>query len=141
MPGFCTNPYLGRALPTAAAYRFFAQEIASQATISVVDREWIQREMGGATSAAEITERAGHVLAEVSNGLGIIVSPRWAKPFWNTRECGFSRRTRSSGAHFAGWEYAGQDPAAKQVVHPRGTGRDSGVLNRTIRVDPGSDSR
>jgi len=34
-----------------------------------------QREMGGATSAAEITERAGHILAEVSNGLGIIVSP------------------------------------------------------------------
>src|SRR5574340_73177 len=62
-------------VPTAAAYRFFAQEIASQATITTMDREWIQREMGGASSAAEITERAGHVLAEVSNGLGIIVSP------------------------------------------------------------------
>jgi len=35
--------------------------------------------MGGATSAAEITERAGHVLAEVSNGLGIIVSPPLGK--------------------------------------------------------------
>jgi len=33
----------------------------------------------GATSAAEITERAGHVLAEVSNGLGIIVSPPLGK--------------------------------------------------------------
>jgi len=76
-------------VPTAAAYRFFAQEIASQATITTVDREWIQREMGGATSAAEITERAGHVLAEVSNGLGIIVSRRWARPLWNTRACGF----------------------------------------------------
>jgi len=31
--------------------------------------------MGGAKTASEITERAGHVLAEVSNGLGIIVSP------------------------------------------------------------------
>ena len=30
-------------------------------------------------SAAEITERAGHVLAEVSNGLGIIVSPPLGK--------------------------------------------------------------
>jgi heat-inducible transcriptional repressor len=66
-------------VPTAAAYRFFAQEIASQATITVGDREWIQREMGGATSAAEITERAGHILAEVSNGLGIIVSPPLGK--------------------------------------------------------------
>jgi heat-inducible transcriptional repressor len=78
--GFLYQPHTsaGR-VPTAAAYRFFAQEIASQATISVVDREWIQREMGGATSAADITERAGHVLAEVSNGLGIIVSPPLSK--------------------------------------------------------------
>src|SRR6266581_2386457 len=78
--GFLYQPHTsaGR-VPTAAAYRFFAQEIASQATISVGDREWIQREMGSATSAAEITERAGHVLAEVSNGLGIIVSPPLGK--------------------------------------------------------------
>src|SRR5512136_1232249 len=62
--GYLYQPHTsaGR-VPTAAAYRFFAQEIASQATITTVDREWIQREMGGATSAAEITERAGHVLA------------------------------------------------------------------------------
>ena len=66
-------------VPTAEAYRFFAHEIASQATITVDDRAWIQREMAGATSAAEITERAGHVLAEVSNGLGIIVSPPLGK--------------------------------------------------------------
>src|SRR5258708_35956292 len=78
--GFLYQPHTsaGR-VPTAAAYRFFAQEIASQATITSVDREWIQREMGGATSAAEITERAGHVLAEVSNGIGIIVSPPLGK--------------------------------------------------------------
>lgn len=61
-------------VPTAAAYRFFAQEIASQATLSPVDQEWIRREMQGAASAAEITERAGHVLAEVSSGLGIVIS-------------------------------------------------------------------
>src|SRR5256884_7013489 len=47
-------------VPTAAAYRFFAPEIASEATISVTDPEWIQREMSGAKTAAEITERAGH---------------------------------------------------------------------------------
>src|SRR6202040_1126004 len=78
--GFLYQPHTsaGR-VPTAAAYRFFAQEIASQATITAVDREWIQREMGTPTSAAEITERAGHVLAEVSNGLGIIVSPPMGK--------------------------------------------------------------
>jgi len=78
--GFLYQPHTsaGR-VPTAAAYRFFAQEIASQATITVMDRQWIEREMGGATSAAEITERAGHVLAEVSNGLGIVVSPPLGK--------------------------------------------------------------
>jgi heat-inducible transcriptional repressor len=66
-------------VPTAAAYRFFAQEIASQATLSVEDRTWIKREFKAANSSAEMTERAGHVLAEVSNGLGIIVSPPLAK--------------------------------------------------------------
>ena len=78
--GFLYQPHTsaGR-LPTAAAYRFFAQEIASQATISAVDKEWIQREIGAATNSSEITERAGHVLAEVSNGLGIIVSPPMGK--------------------------------------------------------------
>jgi len=74
--GFLYQPHTssGR-VPTSSAYRFFAQEIASQATLTVGDRDWIQREMGGAKTASEITERAGHVLAEVSNGLGIIVSP------------------------------------------------------------------
>ncbi len=62
-------------VPTAEAYRFFAQEIASQATLGVEDREWIRREMSGSNSASEITERAGHVLAEVSKGVGIIVAP------------------------------------------------------------------
>src|SRR5258707_1261835 len=39
--GFLYQPHTsaGR-VPTAAAYRFFAQEIASQATISTVDKDW-----------------------------------------------------------------------------------------------------
>src|ERR1700745_4416391 len=74
--GFLYQPHTsaGR-VPTAAAYRFFAQEIATQATLSVEDKEWIRREFSEASSRIEITERAGHVLAEVSNGLGIVVSP------------------------------------------------------------------
>jgi heat-inducible transcriptional repressor len=74
--GYLYQPHTsaGR-VPTAAAYRFFAQEIASQATLSVDDREWIKKKLGGATSAADMTERAGQVLAEVSRGVGIIVSP------------------------------------------------------------------
>src|SRR5262250_1811411 len=47
--GFLYQPHTsaGR-VPTAAAYRFFAQEIASQATISPDDRTWIRRELAAA---------------------------------------------------------------------------------------------
>jgi heat-inducible transcriptional repressor len=78
--GYLYQPHTsaGR-VPTAAAYRFFAQQIASQATINPDDRAWIRRELAGARTPAEVTERAGHVLAEVSNGLGIIVSPPLGK--------------------------------------------------------------
>src|SRR6202040_608776 len=74
--GYLYQPHTsaGR-VPTAAAYRFFAQEIATQATLSLEDKEWIRREFSTANNRVEITERAGHVLAEVSNGLGIVVSP------------------------------------------------------------------
>jgi len=78
--GYLYQPHTsaGR-VPTAAAYRFFAQEIASQATLSVEDKAWIRREFAAANSRIEVTERAGHVLAEVSNGLGIVVSPPLSK--------------------------------------------------------------
>src|SRR5271154_2836500 len=56
--GYLYQPHTsaGR-VPTAAAYKFFAQEIASQATLSVEDRDWITREMDAGVSAGEITER------------------------------------------------------------------------------------
>src|SRR5439155_13671515 len=78
--GFLYQPHTsaGR-VPTAAAYRFFAQEIATQATLSVEDKAWIRREFAAANNRAEVTERAGHVLAEVSSGLGIVVSPPLSK--------------------------------------------------------------
>src|SRR6202023_2722272 len=74
--GFLYQPHTsaGR-VPTAAAYRFFAQEIASQATITSVDKEWIRREMGSPANAAEITERDGHVLGEFSRGVALLVVP------------------------------------------------------------------
>src|SRR5277367_1743603 len=61
--GYLYQPHTsaGR-VPTAAAYRFFAHEIASQATLSTEDRDWINHKMSGGGSAGEITERAGHVL-------------------------------------------------------------------------------
>ena len=78
--GYLYQPHTsaGR-VPTAAAYRFFAQQIASRATLDPEDREWIRGELASAATPEEVTERAGHVLAEVSRGLGIIVSPPLAR--------------------------------------------------------------
>src|SRR5258708_20456011 len=63
--GFLYQPHTssGRG-PTPAPYRFFAQEIASQATITPVDPQWIQRATGGPASPAETTQPAGHPLAQ-----------------------------------------------------------------------------
>src|SRR5258708_39057360 len=47
-------------VPTAAADRFFAQEVASQATLTVGDRDWIRREVAGAKTSAEIHQVTGH---------------------------------------------------------------------------------
>jgi heat-inducible transcriptional repressor len=62
-------------VPTVSAYRFFAQQAAEQATLSRVDEKWIRSELDAATTPEEVAERAGHVLAAVSRGLGIIVMP------------------------------------------------------------------
>ena len=78
--GYLYQPHTsaGR-VPTATAYRFFAQQVAAQATLSPEDQSWIRSELAAATTTEEVTERAGHVLAEISRGLGIIVSPPIAK--------------------------------------------------------------
>ncbi len=78
--GFLYQPHTsaGR-VPTANAYRFFAQQIMAQATLSAEDEERIRGEFAAASSGEEIAERAGHVLAEISKGLGIVVSPPISK--------------------------------------------------------------
>src|ERR1019366_5431017 len=78
--GFLYQPHTsaGR-VPTATAYRFFAQQVAAKATLSQEDEDWIRGEFAAATTAEEIAERAGHILAEISRGLGISVSPPIAR--------------------------------------------------------------
>ncbi len=78
--GYLYQPHTsaGR-VPTAAAYRFFAQQIAPKATLSEEDRKWIRSELDAATTPEEVTERAGRVLAQVSRGIGIIVMPPLAR--------------------------------------------------------------
>ncbi|MCL6565288.1 MAG: heat-inducible transcriptional repressor HrcA [Acidobacteriia bacterium] len=78
--GYLYQPHTsaGR-VPTEAAYRFFVQQIAAQAELSAADREWIQRELAAASTPEEVMERASHVLATVSRGLGIVISPPLAR--------------------------------------------------------------
>jgi heat-inducible transcriptional repressor len=78
--GFLYQPHTsaGR-VPTATAYRFFAQQIIARATLSPEDEGRIRGEFAAASSGEDIVERAGHVLAEISKGLGIVVSPPISK--------------------------------------------------------------
>jgi heat-inducible transcriptional repressor len=66
-------------VPTAAAYRFFVEQVAAQATASPEDRQWIRRELEAAQTPEAVMERASHVLAAVSRGLGIFISPPLAR--------------------------------------------------------------
>ena len=74
--GYLYQPHTsaGR-VPTAAAYRFFVEQVAAQATASPEDRQWIRRELASAQTPEAVMERASHVLAAVSRGLGILISP------------------------------------------------------------------
>src|ERR1017187_699121 len=69
--GYLYQPHTsaGR-VPTAAAYRFFVEQVTAQATASPEDRQWIRRELEAAQTPEAVMERASHVLAAVSRGLG-----------------------------------------------------------------------
>ncbi len=78
--GYLYQPHTsaGR-VPTAAAYRFFVEQVAAPATASAEDRQWIRRELESAQTPEAVMERASHVLAAVSRGLGIFISPPLAR--------------------------------------------------------------
>jgi heat-inducible transcriptional repressor len=78
--GFLYQPHTsaGR-VPTAAAYRFFVESVAAQGNVTPEDRAWIRKELQSADSPELLLERASHVLAGVSRGLGIIISPPLAQ--------------------------------------------------------------
>ncbi|MGH9758354.1 MAG: heat-inducible transcriptional repressor HrcA [Candidatus Acidiferrales bacterium] len=78
--GFLFQPHTsaGR-VPTAAAYRVFVEQVTAQATASPEDRQWIRRELESAQTPEAVMERASHVLAAVSRGLGIFIPPPLAR--------------------------------------------------------------
>ncbi len=73
----------GGRVPTPQAYRFFAQQAAAEGKLSDADQNWISYQLSQAESPKELTERAGHILAEVSQGLGIVLMPRLASSILN----------------------------------------------------------
>ena len=75
--GYLCQPHTsaGR-VPTTAGFQFFVQHVADQPVqLSEKDREWIHRELSSARTPEEVMERASHVLASVTQGLGIVISP------------------------------------------------------------------
>jgi heat-inducible transcriptional repressor len=78
--GYLYQPHTsaGR-LPTAAGYRYFIDRFAGMALLNAEDEIWIRREMDSAVSFEQAVERAGHILAKVSHGLGWILSPPLAR--------------------------------------------------------------
>ncbi len=78
--GYLFQPHTsaGR-VPTASAYKFFVREVGAQAKLSAEDQSYIRTELDAAQTPSEIMERASHVLATMSHGLGIVVSPPMAR--------------------------------------------------------------
>lgn len=74
--GYLYQPHTsaGR-VPTAAAYRFFVENVAAQTSARPEDRNWIRRELESADTPEAVMERASHILSAVSRGLGIFISP------------------------------------------------------------------
>lgn len=78
--GYLFQPHTsaGR-LPTATGYRYFIDRFAALARLSPEDELWIRGELSSAASFEQAVERAGHILAKVSHGLGWILSPPLAR--------------------------------------------------------------
>ena len=108
-------------VPTASAYRFFAQQVAAQGKLSEEDRKWIRSELDAATTPEEMTERAGHVLAAISHGLGIIVMPPLAQQRAGAHPLSaLAGWARGGGVDFGRRRDARQDHAPGARIHAGG---------------------
>jgi len=139
MPVSIPAPYLGRARANRRGIPILAQEIASQATITAVDREWISARWAG-------HQRSGNHRTRRSCAGGSLQRPRHycvaaaGKNRLGTRaDVALAGRTRSCGADFARWEYAGQNSAAARLFTQVELDATADFLNRIIGLDTGSD--
>jgi heat-inducible transcriptional repressor len=73
--GFLEQPHTssGR-VPTAQAYRFYANQLTGEARLSPADESLIQGNLQGLTDVQEFMERTSHVLSLISHGVGVTVT-------------------------------------------------------------------
>jgi heat-inducible transcriptional repressor len=73
--GFLEQPHTssGR-VPTAHAYRYYANQLTGEARLSSADENLIQGNLQGSQDLQEFMERTSHVLSLISHGVGVTVS-------------------------------------------------------------------
>src|SRR5215469_10289648 len=73
--GFLEQPHTsaGR-VPTAQAYRFYANQLTGEARLSPADESLIQGNLQGISDVQEFMERTSHVLSLISHGVGVTVT-------------------------------------------------------------------
>ena len=73
--GFLEQPHTsaGR-VPTAAAYRYYVDQISGKATLSPSDQSLISETLQGTVDIQQFLERTSHVLSLVSSGVGVAIS-------------------------------------------------------------------
>jgi heat-inducible transcriptional repressor len=78
--GYLYQPHTsaGR-VPTALGYQYFIEHFATQARLRPADEQWIREQMSTARTFEEKLERAGQILAKISHGLGLTLSPPMAQ--------------------------------------------------------------
>jgi len=72
--GFLEQPHTsaGR-VPTAAAYRYYVDQISGKAILAPSDQSLISESLQGVVSIQEFLERTSHVLSQVSSGVGVAI--------------------------------------------------------------------
>ncbi len=73
--GYLEQPHTsaGR-VPTAAAFRYYVDQITGQARISAADENMICTSLGGISDVQEFMERTSHVLSLISSGVGVAMA-------------------------------------------------------------------
>ena len=73
--GFLEQPHTsaGR-VPTAAAYRFYVDQLSGEARLSAGDQELIGRQLEGISDVQEFMERTSQVLSLISHGVGVVAA-------------------------------------------------------------------